>query len=314
MKTKFVLFALLFLIPFTGAFSQFDKFSFQISVGIAEPTGQLKGETPFTYVPKWTGYWLNYNSNPPTLDSTILYNILFTDSSFMKENYGVKTGFSFSGSGKINFDKFNTVRGVFTLGFSSFNSFVSDKSGNFPFLVSNQGFSTIPVTYSNTFNNFGLGLGVEVAPTSFTNVFTPYFGGTFNFNFMTATLTRAYGRDSTKAEFGAEFRIGAALFGGLEAKVTKGIDIVAGVRYDFGNLLLKSTRSSISDNIAYGKTNLSLNDGEGFYYSNLSGAEGEGSKVYNTSDKNLNWWTFFIGVNIYPSGLTPTPKKIRLLD
>lgn len=302
MKTKFFVLFILFVIPLSGAFSQFDKFSFQIGVGLTSPTEQLKGESPFVYIPQWKGYF--YNPYSQTLDSSVLYNLLMTDSNFMKENYGAGTGFSIFGAGKINIDKYNTFRGIITLGFSSFSSFESDKNGNTPFLlISPQfaGYTTTPVVFSNTFTAFGIGLGLEVAPTSFTNIFTPYFGGTFNFNFLNATLTRSYGRDSIKAEIGSEFRIGAALHGGLELKVTKGIDVVAGVKYDFGNLLLKNTRSSYSDAITYGKTNMSLNDGKGFYYSNLSSAEGEGYKLYNTEDKKLNWWTFFIGVNFYPN-------------
>lgn len=306
MKTKLILLFFLFLIPCTGAYSQFDKFSFQINVGITSPAGQLKGESPFNYNPVWIG-----NS---IYGVDTLYNILMTDSSYMKDNYGASTGYAIFGAGKINIDKYNIFRGILTLGFSSFSSFESDKTGNTPFLLANYGYTYTPVAFSNNFSIFGLGLGLEVAPTSFTNIFTPYFGGTFNFNFLSATLTRAYGRDSIKAESDGEFRMGFALHGGLELKVSKGIDVVAGVKYDFGNLILKTTRSSFSDAVAYGKTNLSLNDAKGFYYSNLSSAEGEGYKLYNTQDKDINWWTFFVGVNIYPNQTSPAPKKVRLLN
>lgn len=312
---KIILLFFLIVIPFTGAFSQFDKFSFQVNLGITSPTGELKGESPFVYVPSWKQYF--YNPYKNSIDSSILPNILMTDSTFMKDNYGASTGFSIFGAGKINIDKYNTLRGIVTLGFSSFNSFESEKFGNTPFLLITpqfQGYTTVPVQFSSSFTAFGLGLGLEVAPTSFTNIFTPYFGGTFNFNFLSATLTRSYGRDSIKAEIGTEFRIGAALHGGLELKVSKSMDIVAGVKYDLGNLLLKNTRSSFSDAITYGKTNMSLNDGEGFYYSNLANAEGEGYKIYNTKNKNLNWWTFFVGVNIYPNLMDNAPKKTRLLN
>jgi hypothetical protein len=302
MKKLLLLLLLLTVMPLAQSYAQFDKFSFQITAGIAEPMGDLKGNTPFMYNQKWTGYWLNYNTNPPVVDSTQLYNILMTDSNFIKDNYGAKTGFSFSGSAKINFDKFNTFRGVATLSVASFNTFESDKSGNTPLLLYNQGYTYQPVNYSYTFTAVGLGLGLEIAPTAFTNVFTPYFGGSFNFNFLSAELTRSYGRDSSKASFGGEFRLGVSLYGGLEVKVSKGIDIVAGAKYDFANLLLKTTRSSISDAIEYGKTNLSLNDGEGFYYANLSDpiAGSSGYKTYNTKSKAINYMTFFIGVNIYP--------------
>jgi hypothetical protein len=312
---KIILLFFLIIIPITGAFSQFDKFSFQVNLGITSPTGELKGESPFSYIPSWKQYF--YNPYKNAIDSSILYNILMTDSSFMKDNYGATTGFSISGAGKINIDKYNTFRGIFTLSFSSFNSFESDKSGQTPFLLMTpqfQGYTYVPVQFSSSFTAFGLGLGLELAPTSFTNAFTPYFGGTFNFNFLGATLTRAYGRDSIKAEIGSEFRIGAALHGGLELKVSKGMDIVAGVKYDFGNLLLKNTRSSFSDAVTYGKTNISLNDAEGFYYSNLANAEGEGYKQYYTKDKKINWWTFFIGLNFYPNLMDNTPKKTRLLN
>ncbi len=308
MKKNLLFLLLLVLVPFLTAHSQFDKWSFQIGLGITEPMNDLKGESPFVYVPKWTGYWLNYNNNPPTLDSTIFYNIILTDSNFLKDNYGVSTGFSFTGAAKVNIDKYNTLRGIVTFAFSSFNTFRADKSGQSPFPVQNQGYQTVSVTYSNSFTAFGLGLGLEVAPTSFTNVFTPYFGATFNFNFLSANLTRSYGRDSLKADFGPEFRIGAALHGGLELKVSKGLDIVAGVKYDLGNLLLKNTRSGPQDAINYGKTNLSLNDDDGQYYSNLHDPNGV-NKIFNSKNKAINWLTFFLGINFYPSELSPKGKK-----
>ncbi|MCX7832922.1 MAG: hypothetical protein N2490_01770 [Ignavibacteria bacterium] len=308
MKKTLMFLLLIVLIPFITANSQFDNWSFQLGLGISEPMNELKGESPFIYVPKWTGYWLNYNTTPPSLDSTILYNIILTDSTnFMKQNYGVGTGFSINGAAKVNIDKYNTFRGIITFGFSSFNSFRADKSGQSPF-PTNQGFQTVSVTYSNSFTAFGLGLGLEVAPTSFTKVFTPYFGATFNFNFFSANLTRSYGRDSLKADFGPEFRLGAAFHGGLELKVSKGIDIVAGARYDLGNLLLKNTRSGQQDAINYGKTNLSLNDEEGQYYSNLHDPNGV-NKTFYAKKKSINWLTFFIGLNFYPSELTPKERK-----
>ncbi len=305
MKKLLLFFLFVALVPLTQSYAQFDKFSFQITAGIAEPMGDLKGNVPFMYNQKWTGYWLNYNNIPPTVDSTTLYNILMTDSNFIKNNYGAKTGITFSGSAKINFDKFNTFRGVASLSFASFNTFESDKSGNTPLLLYNQGYTYQPVTYSYNFTAVGFGLGLEVAPTSFTNVFTPYFGGSFNFNVLSASFTRAYGRDSSKASFGGEFRLGASLYGGLEIKVAKGIDIVAGAKYDFANLLLRTTRSSISDALEFGKTNLSLNDDEGIYYSNLSDpiAGSSGYKTFRTNSKAINYMSFFIGVNIYPNML-----------
>ncbi len=307
MKKKLLFLLMILVIPFVSANSQFDNWSFQIGLGITQPMNELKGDSPFAYVPKWTGYFLNYNYNPPIVDSTILYNIILTDSNFMKENYGVSTGFTLNGAAKVNIDKYNTLRGIITMGFSTFNTFASDKSGSSPFPVQN-GYQTVSVTYSNSFTAFGIGLGLEVAPTSFTNIFTPYFGATFNFNFLSANLTRSYGRDSLKADIGPEFRIGAAIHGGLELRVSKGIDIVAGAKYDFGNLLLKTTRSGQQDFITYGKTNMSLNDDEGYYWSNLNDPNGV-SKMYKTKSKSINWLSFFIGVNIYPNILSPKEKK-----
>lgn len=309
MKQKFTILFILLVLFVVKADAQFDQTSINFNLGLTVPTADLKGDSPFNYKSKWVGYWLNYSVTPPFVDSTVLYNVLMTDTNFIKENYGASTGFTISGSIKTNLDKWNTFRGLFNISYSNFNTFVTDKTGNAPFLVNNQGFSIIPVAYSSSFNALGLGLGFEVAPTSFTKVLSPYFGGLFNFNLLSATLTRAYGRDSIKAEFGTEFRIGAALYGGMEIKVSPAFDIVAGVRYDFGNLLLKTTRSSYSDALQYGKTNLSLNDAEGFYYSNLASAEGEGVKQYNTKNKNLNWWSFYVGVNLYISELSKQNRK-----
>lgn len=307
---KLIVLVFISMLPFVSGFAQFDKFSFQITAGITSPAKDLKGDSPFNYTGSWTGYWLNYNTTPPHLDSTMLTNVLLVDSGFVKNNYGAKTGFNISGAAKINFDKQNTIRGVLSLSYSNFNSFEGDKSGDMPFLMNN-GYTYSPITYSSTFNVFGIGLGLEIAPTSFTNIFTPFFGGSFNFNFLSAELTRSFGRDSMKASFGSEFRIGASLNAGLELKTIRGVDLIAGVKYDFGNLLLKTTRSSISDYLDWGKTNMSLNDGEGYYYSSLTNpvGGGPGAKLTHTNDKQLDWWTFYFGVNIYPGILSPAPKK-----
>lgn len=306
---KSILLLFILLMPFASSIAQFDKFSIQIGVGLASPLNDLKGDSPFNYQSSWTGYWLNYNTTPPHLDSTTLYDVLLVDSGFVKNNYGAKTGFSVFGSAKINFDKYNTVRGVLSLSYSNFNTFEGDKSGDMPFLLGS-GYTYSPITYSSSFNAFGLGLGLEIAPTSFTNILTPYFGGSFNFNFLSAELTRSFGRDSIKASFGSEFRIGASLYGGLELKTFKGVDLILGLKYDFGNLLLKDTRSSINDYLEWGKTNMSLNDGEGYYYTSLTNPVGGGAtKLVHTNDKQINWWTVLVGVNIYPGSLSPNPKK-----
>jgi len=308
---KLIILLVLIVLHSSSSFAQFDKISFQVGVGLAQPMNDLKGESPFSYANSWTGYWLNYNTSPPHLDSTILYNILLVDSGFVKENYASKTGFSIFGSLKINFDKYNTFRGLVSVSYSNFNSFEGDKSGNMPFLLNN-GYTISPITYSSSFNIFGIGLGVEVAPTSFTNIFTPFIGGSFNFNFLSAELTRSFGRDSMKASFGSEFRIGANLNAGLEFKGIRGVDLIVGLKYDFGNLLLKTTRSSINDYLDWGKTNMSLNDGEGYYYTSLTNpvGGGQGAKLTHTNDKQINWWTVYLGVNIYPNILSkPEPKK-----
>ncbi|HCA43420.1 MAG TPA: hypothetical protein DEP28_09240, partial [Bacteroidetes bacterium] len=163
---------ILFLSVFISktALSQFDKPVFQLSVGISEPLDQLKGGDYVTYTSSYLG--TNYNQQ-----------LIFIDSSFMKEDYKGKTGININGSAKINFDKFSIVRGVGFISFNSFNTFQAAQSGNTLQRFINNTYQPISVKYNYSMSIFSLGAGLEVAPTSFTNIVSPFFGANFSFNF-----------------------------------------------------------------------------------------------------------------------------------
>ena len=146
------------------------------------------------------------------------------------------------------------------------NSFEGSKSGYTPVFTQSY-IQQTPISYDYNFNNFGLGFGVEVAPLSFTKVISPFANAQFNFNFMSAKLSRTTGPgDSLTINFN-DFRMGISLGAGIEFKVNPQWGIVVGAKYDFGNLLLKSNdRSGL---IAWGRTNASINDGEGTYSANI---------------------------------------------
>lgn len=276
------------------ALSQFDKPVFQLTVGISEPLDQLKGGDYVTY----TSFYLGTNYNQ---------QLIFIDSSFMKDDYKGKTGININGSAKINFDKFSIVRGVGFISFNSFNTFQAAQSGNTLQRFINNTYQPISVKYNYSMSIFSLGAGLEVAPTSFTNIVSPFFGANFSFNFINASLDRTFGgRTDTSRVSMSDTRIGVNLTGGIEFKINPQLGFVLGAKYDLGNLIGKNTNQSLNDAVRFGSTNASINDGNGGYYSNIYYAVDEGlGGPFQTKEKKINWLSFFVGVNFYPSALIP---------
>lgn len=283
MKKIYGLFIALILIPAISA-AQFDKPKLQVGIGYTLPKDGLQGDY---------------------IQGDILgsYYVLTVNDNFLTNNYGGKNGLYFFGKGKINFDKYSIVRGTFGLGYSAFNTFESAKSGNIgvEVLNINNELDTLltSVKYDYNFSNFNIGIGLELAPTSFTGLLSPFFGGNLNFNFFNGELSRTENNfDSVKTSFG-DFRMGVDFNGGIEARVSKELELVLGMKYDMGNLLFKNTSSAISDAIEYGKTGGSLNDEQGRFYSSIYGpvlSSVRREKI--SSEKKLNWGTIYIGVNI----------------
>ena len=281
---KRIFIAAIFLIIAISAEAQFDKPQVQVGMGFNIPYDQLKGEF---------------------LQSELLgsFYVLTINNDFMTKNYAAKNGLSFFGKAKINFDAYSIVRGIFGISYNTFNIFESSKSGNIGVVVQNVNnkLDTVltSVEYDYGFSNFGLGLGLEIAPSSFTKLISPFFGGSFNFNFMNGELSRTENRyDSVKTNF-SDFRMGVNLEAGMEVNVTSNVSIAGGYRYEFGNLFLKNTASSIADAIEFGKSNAALNDEQGRFFSTIYGPVINSiRKEVISSEKKLNWGTVFLGVNI----------------
>ncbi|MBV6479096.1 MAG: hypothetical protein HGGPFJEG_01857 [Ignavibacteria bacterium] len=281
---KKIIIALILIIQFIDARAQFDKPQAQIGIGFNIPFDQLKGEF---------------------LQSEMLggFYVLTINNDFMTKNYAAKNGLSFFGKAKINFDTYSIVRGTFGISYNTFNIFESSKSGNIGVVVQNinNKIDTVltSITYDYGFSNFGMGLGLEIAPSSFTKLISPFFGGSFNFNFMSGELSRTENRyDSVKTNF-SDFRMGVNLEAGLEVNVTSNVSIAGGYKYEFGNLLLKNTNSSIADAIEFGKSNAVINDEQGRFFSSIYGPViNSVRKEVISEEKKLNWGTIFLGVNI----------------
>ena len=292
--TLLVLFTL--LLVSSQSFSQFDKPSFQVGIGLTEPFDNFKG----------SNYLVNgtYQGYPTAL----------VDSNLFKSTYAAKTGFNIFGAGKINFDKYNILRAVGFISYNSFNTFQSKQSGNQIILV-NGNPTPISLTYNYKFSAFCFGLGLEVAPTSFTNIITPYFGANISFNELTASLERVEGSNTDTNRFSASgFRIGINFNAGIEAKFTKNFGLSLGIKYDLGNLLLKNTSNyNIAERYEWGQTNAALNDDEGGFYSNLPNLLSDPNfKSYSSSKKNINWGTVYLALNYYlniPKTTKKAPQK-----
>jgi hypothetical protein len=295
MKNIYLIFLLISLIPASVVKAQFDKPQLQLGFGISEPYDQLKGTY---YSSEVLGAYYVQTINPD----------------FMTNNYGGKTGLNFFGKGKINFDKHSTVRGVLSLNFNTFNTFEPTQNGNIGVQVINinNQLDTFLTSLSNnyTFSNFGIGLGLEIAPTSFTNIVSPYFGGTFSFNFMNGDLSRTENNVDTVTMSFSDFRMGVTFDAGIEAKVSKNVGIALGVKYELGNLLLKNTNGGIADAIEYGKSNASMNDEEGRFFSSIYGPVLTSvRKEVQANTKEINWGTIYLGVNFsFDTSKTKKPK------
>ncbi|MDZ4710756.1 MAG: hypothetical protein SGI89_00360 [bacterium] len=295
LKNFFILLFAIFIT--TNLNAQFNNTQLQFGIGISEPYNDLKGT-----------YYTN--------EALGSFQALTINPDFITNNYGGKTGVHFFGKGKFNFDKYSIIRGVIGGSFNTFNTFESSKSGNIGVQVINinNQFDTVltSINYDYTFNNFGVGLGLELAPTSFTNFISPYFGAMLSFNFMNGELARTENRfDSVKFKF-SDFRIGVNFDGGIEAKINPNFGLALGIKYDLGNLLLKNTNSSIADAAEWGRTNGSLNDAQGRFYSTLYGPVLTSvRREVATKEKKINWGTVYLGVNIYFDNTKPKTQKPR---
>ncbi|MFA5404722.1 MAG: hypothetical protein WC358_07290 [Ignavibacteria bacterium] len=302
MKIKLLILALLLTFFASQSNAQFDKPVFQLGVGLVNPDMQLRGNDYINYTDRF-----RYYSQVLGVDTTFIlpYQIALVDSNLMTTNYGAKTGFYINGTAKINIDKYETVRLVGSLSFSAFNAFQPTKSGYIPYITQSY-LMQRPIDYDYSLNNFGLAIGVEVAPLAFTKIVSPFVGANLTFNFLNAKLSRTTGpSDSVNITF-TDFRMGMNLNAGIEFRVNPQWGFLVGAKYDFGNLLFKNTdRSSMQE---WGTSNASFNDEQGYISSNLYDPPGSPFRTnIKTTGKTMNWATFYIGVNFYPS--IKTTKK-----
>ncbi|MBI5402632.1 MAG: outer membrane beta-barrel protein [Ignavibacteriae bacterium] len=303
MKIKLLFLALVLTMFSSFSYAQFDKPVFQLGVGLVNPDMQMRGNDYLSYTNQFR--YVNQVLNVDTT-FTLPYQIALVDSSLFGKNMGAKTGFYINGTAKINVDKYDVFRLVGSLSFSSFNSFQPTKSGYIPVFTTTY-IQQRPIDYDYSLNNFGLALGVEVAPTAFTKVVSPFVGANLTFNFLNAKLSRTTGPNDSTSFNVTDFRMGLNLNAGVEFRVNPQWGFVLGAKYDFGNLLFKNIdRTGMYE---WGRTNASINDEEGYYTANIYDPLGlpYRSNVKNEA-KTLNWATFYIGVNFYPSMKT-TPKK-----
>jgi len=275
---------ILMLVCINNAHSQFDKPVLTVTIGLSNPNDELRGDSYVSY---------------DTLGN------IFIDSSLFATHLGGQLGFQMAGAVKINFDKYSITRGVLSMSYNNFNTFQSRQSGTTLVKFINNTYQQRPVEYNYDFNNFAVGLGLEIAPTSFTNIVSPFFNANFNFNFLSAQLTRVTGiNDSNNVEL-SSFRMGVNFNAGIEVKVNSNIGIVAGLKYDMANLIYKETERD--GFIEWGSKSANINDAEGRYITNIYYPIGEAYNYYQSKEKKINWGTAYIGVNV--NLFSDTPKK-----
>lgn len=282
-----ILFLMLpFLFGANKASGQAGKISFQGTVGLVFPYNELKGDE-----------YVRYDS----------LGYVFIDSGLFANNFAAQPGFAFSGSAKVNFDNHEITRAVFTAAFSGFNSFQARRSGTTLVRFANNTYQPRPIEYDYSFSNVSLGIGLEVAPTSFTKLVSPFFNANFNFNFFTADLSRRSGYSDSIGVNLNSFRMGVNFNAGIEVRINDILGVVAGAKYDMGNLLLQET---VRDGyIEWGSKDAPLNDEAGRYISNIYYPVGEGYNYFQSKPKKLNWGTFYLGINFSPYNEKPAKPK-----
>jgi len=298
---KLLRYILFFLVVTSVSYSQFDKPVIQVGIGLAEPFDELKGS--------------NYLMNGNYTYNNVSFPLQLIDSNLYAKHYGAQTGFNIFGSIKINFDKYNIVRGVAFGSFTTFNTFQSRKFGNQIYVNPNNqaDFFTAPQEYNYSFSAFSFGFGLELAPTSFTNVFSPFFGSNISFNILSSTLERSPNTYDTVRFSASGFRIGVNFNAGLEYKFSKMFGMALGIKYDLGNLLLKnSANASTSEFYEWGRNNGELNDEEGSFRSSLPNyLSNNFPQLYQAQTKKINWGTIYIAANIYLDKPKPTKKETK---
>lgn len=309
MKIKLLLVVSIFMLFISNSFAQFDKPSFQLGLGVVNPDMQMRG-TGNDYINYTDRFRYYFGLVNPPIDTTYIlpFQMALVDSNLYMSNMGGKTGFYISGMAKINVDKYDVFRLVGSLSFSAFNAFQPTKSGYIPYLTQTY-FNQRNIEYDYSLSNFGIGLGLEIAPLAFTKVVSPFINGNVTFNFINAKLSRTTGPNDSISYNASAFRMGLNLNTGLEFRINPQWGFVLGAKYDFGNLLFKnSNRSSV---LEWGNSAGEINDEAGGYFqTNLFDPPGTPfrDRVQNSS-KTLNWATFYIGVNFYPQMKQTPPKK-----
>ncbi|MBS1517696.1 MAG: hypothetical protein JSS91_06385 [Bacteroidetes bacterium] len=272
---KFLLFFIFIFIYQSNTYSQFDKTVLQVNIGLSNPYDQLKGDS-----------YISYDTS----------GNIFIDSNLFATNLGAQTGFYIGGSAKFNFDKYSITRGVISISYNNFNTFQSKQSGTTLVKFINNTYQQRPVEYNYDFNNFAIGFGLEIAPTSFTKIVSPFFNSNLQFNFLSAQLTRVTGINDSNNVNLSSFRLGINFNAGIEVKVNENMGIVAGLKYDMANLIYKDVKRD--GFIEWGSSNANINDAEGRYITNIYYPIGEAYNYFQSKEKKINWGTAYIGVNI----------------
>lgn len=240
--------------------------SLQFSLGLAFPGEEFGGD----------------------LVSTNDSGISYINSDFVRNNYAVSTGATFTGTLKFPFGQQGTVSALFIGSYTYFNAF---RSSILATTIENN--LAQPVTYDNRFSTTTFGFGVETSPF-INSKFSPFINANLTLNILSLSLQK---NDFTTSLFNDAFRMGLLTNAGISVKLSSEYSLVIGGSYHLCNLLLKSQYGNFEDRVDFERENLPINDEEGTFYSNLSDANSIPVLVNGTT-KNVNWWNINLGLNI----------------
>lgn len=236
-------------------------------------TSKLK--RPAAFMIEWN---FSYSQPLPSLAGDVGEQFTF-------KNYGVKTGFGTQIYMKLNTEKKGRLRPYIMFGYDLFmnsdNSTAYIKANILPQWPDT--LSSTPGKSKMYLHNFSAALGFEYAFVN-KSTWTPYANFDFGLNMLFGTYRQT--PNSTGVEVSYTYkqapRLGIALGGGVNGRLTKAFGLAIGVKYKLPNLLMKDSKRSTEVN------KLELND-----------KEDTGLSSSLSKDRTIMYLQFYVGATFF---------------
>jgi len=230
---------------------------------------KLKGIYKVRTAPRFT-IMLNSNINLGMAELNSEYSNNFDAVQFINgESFGVKYGYGFAATGKISLHKKGILRMIISAGYNRFQSNLFKSAS----------------PYGNiSYNVFAFGVGLEnsfspslnLKPFIAAEIQGNVISGRSKINYVNVNITR-------NVKMNNSFRIGYAVYSGLEFMLSDKFGINAGLKLTNANQFLKKSVSGSNPN----EITLRDKNADGNVYIEFAGL------------KNFAYTSFFAGINFY---------------